>query len=118
MLKHRDHMIPVSTRKIVQKTTMTLEGKVEVVAKKCKTCATVLVDGRDFYETRSWESDYKDCCICYDVKKLYPKEWKRSKQKIMKTLRQYVPHIKDFDERREMIYNIFRNEGVITCELV
>ena len=116
MSKLRDHMIPVCTRKIVNKKTMTVEGKEIDTPKKCKTCAMVLVDGHDFYETRSWERDYKDCVICYDAKKLYPEQWKRSKQKIMKTLRRH--HINDFNERREMFYNIYRNEGVVTYELV
>lgn len=109
-------MIPVSTRKTVKKKTMTLDGKEVDVVKKCKTCAMVLVDGLEFYVTREWEPDYKDCIICYDAKKLYPKPWRRSRQKIMKTLRKY--HIKDFDDRRELFYNIYRNEGIVTYELV
>ena len=115
MSKLRDNMIPVCTRKTVKKKTVTVEGKEIELPKKCKTCAMVLVDGNDFYETRSWEPDYKDCIICYDAKKLYPKQWRRSKQKIMKTLRKN--HVKNHAERRELFYNIYRNEGVVIYEL-
>ena len=107
-MKPREHMIPISFRKNSTEKEQTLFGE-EHPTKRCRCCSMIHDKGTEFYPTRDHEADYKDCVLCYDLKKKYNEEWKRSGNKIMKALREN--HILDFKERKRVFENIFRNEG-------
>lgn len=107
-MKPRDHMIPISSRRNSTETVQSVYGEI-IPTKRCGCCSMNQQEGLEFYPTRDHEADYKDCCLCYDLKKKFNEEWKRSKKVITKVLRQN--HILNFKERKEVFEYIFRNEG-------
>ena len=104
---------PVCSRKNNPETINTLFGQLQS-KKRCKMCRAVLIEGIDFYQPgKSMEYGYAVCIPCWDLKKKYSSNWKRAKNRILKSLRSLIgSNVKlDYRTRRDEYEKIFRNEG-------
>lgn len=107
-MKHRKNRIPITSRRNNVEKEVTVYGP-QHPTKRCGMCRMELLVGVDFYQTRPHEPDYAVDALCYDLKKKYPVEWKSSKYRIQKKLREN--HIYEYERRRRVFESIFRNRG-------
>ena len=109
-----DKNIPIASRKNDITKILTVYGTEVQPRKRCSVCWQSRKKGSEFYQPgKSMPSGYSVCVTDYLLKKKYREEWKSSKNRICKSLRQFTAKYPnaDYKFRQETHEKIFRNEG-------